>query len=417
MTIRLFIASILLFSTQLLAEDNWPRFLGPNGRASSPTSQLPLTWSEDENVKWKSPIGAGSSSPIVWGQHVFVTSYTGTGSDVNRTLHCFDRTNGDVRWTFDVKNEGPEDRLQGYIKEHGYASNTPVTDGKLVYVFFGKMGVYALDFNGKKQWEAEVGKLSSNRQWGSGTSPILHGDLLIVNAADEGRSVVAYNKTTGKQVWKSEANGFELSYNTPTVVEKHDELVLAVPGELWGLHLKNGKLKWYAATKLAGNVSPTTILDGETVYTFGGYRSSGSHAFPVGGGNGTKDVTDEERWYSRSSSYVATPLLHDGHLYWIDDKGIAFCTDATNGELIYRERVKGITSGGRPVYASPVLAGDKLYIVSRYDGTFVIPAKPTYEILAQNQFENDTTDASGTPAISNNQLFLRTGTFLYCIGE
>lgn len=133
--------------------------------------------------------------------------------------------------------------------------------------------------------------MSSNRRWGSGSSPVLYKDLLIVNAADEGRSLVAFDKATGEIKWKSEADGYELSYNTPTVVAQHEELVVAVPGELWGVNLKTGKLKWFAQTNLTGNVSPTTILDGETVYTFGGYRSSGSHAYPVGG---KKDVTDTE---------------------------------------------------------------------------------------------------------------------------
>ena len=255
--------------------------------------------------------------------------------------------------------------------------------------------------------------MSSNRRWGSGSSPVLYNDLLIVNAADEGRALVAFDKSTGAIKWKSEADGYELSYNTPTVVAQHEELVVAVPGELWGVNLKNGKLKWFAQTNLTGNVSPTTILDGETVYTFGGYRSSGSHAYPVGG---KKDVTDTEKWYGRSSSYVATPLLHEGHLYWFDDKGMAFCTKASDGEVVYRERIDGLSRGGRPVYASPVLAGDRIYVVSRYDGTFVLPARPEYKILAQNKFTGDESDASGTPAISGDELFIRTGKFLYCVG-
>lgn len=413
MRVMLCLSVFLLIGTATSAVENWPRFLGPRGRATSRDSVLPLRWSESENLKWKAKIGAGSSSPIVWGDRVFVTSYSGSGQDVSRTLHCLNRTDGSSVWNFKVDNSGNEDGMQGYITEHGYASNTPVTDGKLIYVFFGKMGVYAIDFDGKKKWEASIGKMSSNRRWGSGSSPVLYKDLLIVNAADEGRSLVAFDKATGEIKWKSEADGYELSYNTPTVVAQHEELVVAVPGELWGVNLKTGKLKWFAQTNLTGNVSPTTILDGETVYTFGGYRSSGSHAYPVGG---KKDVTDTEKWYGRSSSYVATPLLHEGHLYWFDDKGMAFCTKASDGQVVYRERIDGLSRGGRPVYASPVLAGDRIYVVSRYDGTFVLPARPEYKILAQNKFSGDDSDASGTPAICGNELFLRTGKFLYCVG-
>jgi len=414
---HILITSLLLTVTHaVLAESNWPRFLGPNGRATSADSAIPLKWNEAENLKWKSPIGAGSSSPIVWGDRVFVTSFSGEAGDVQRTLRCIDRATGKENWTFSVANEGSEDAYRGYITEHGYASSTPVTDGEMVYVFFGKMGVYALDFAGNEKWHEEVGKESSNRQWGSGASPVLHGNLLIVNAADEAQAVYAFDKRTGEQAWKSEAGGYELTYNTPTVVAKHKELVIAVPGELWGLHADTGKMKWYAETKLTGNVSPTTIVEGDKLYTFGGYRSSGSHAFPVGGNaSGERDITGRQLWYARSSSYVATPLLHEGHLYWFDDRGMAFCTRASDGELVYRERVKGLSSGGRPVYASPVLAGDHIYVVSRYDGTFVLPAKPEFKILAQNKFADDDSDASGTPAIAGNELFLRTGKFLYCV--
>ena len=412
------ILSLLFLSVPVNAEQPWPRFLGPQGRATSADSQLPLSWSDNENVKWRSPIGPGSSSPIVWSNRVFVTSYSGDGDRVIRSLHCIDRKTGKSLWTAEVENEGPEDAYVGYLREHGYASNTPVTDGEYVYVFFGKMGLYAYDFQGQQIWQVETGKESSNREWGSGTSPVLHGDLVIVNAADEGRSVIAFNKRTGEQVWKSEADGFELSYNTPSIIPEHNEVVVAVPGELWALNLETGKLKWFAETQLAGNVSPTTIVNDGVIYTFGGFRSSGSHAFPAGrSSDGERDKTDNEIWYSRNSSYVSTPVLHDGHLYWVDDRGLAYCSRADNGELVYRERVKGLSSGGRPVYASPVLAGDRIYVVTRYDGTLVLPAKPNYEVLAQNRFADDDSDASGTPAICGNELFLRTGKYLYCISE
>lgn len=412
---RLFVMlSVVFLGIHSASAENWPRFLGADGRATSADSKLPTTWSESENLKWKAEIGAGSSSPIVWDDTVFVTSYTGTGEDVKRILHCFDRADGSEKWTFEVANSGPEDPYRGFINEHGYASNTPVTDGKLVYVFFGKMGVYAVDFEGNQKWEAQVGKESSSREWGSAASPILYENMLIVSAADEARAVYAYDKTTGKEIWKTPAEGLEMAYNTPIVDEKHDTMILAVPGELWGFNPESGKLRWFAETNVGGNVSPSPILDGDTVYLFGGIRSSGSHAFPTGG---TGDITEKEIWNSRTSSYVATPLLHDGHLYWFDDRGIAYCQRASDGELAYRERVPGLASGGRPVYASPVRAGDKIYIPSRHDGTFVIPAKPEFEVLAQNKFENDDTDASGTPAISNNELFLRTGKYLYCIAN
>ena len=176
-----------------------------------------------------------------------------------------------------------------------------------------------------------------------------------------------------------------------------------------------GKLRWHTEMGLTGNVSPSVIVDGETVYVFGGFRSSGSLAVRAGGRG---DVSKTHvLWTSRTSSYVATPVLHDGHLFWIDDKGLAFCSDAKTGAEIYKERVREITSGGRPVYASPVVADGKVYVVTRYDGTIVLPAAPRYEVLAHNVFEGDDSDASGTPALVDGRIYLRSGKFLYAIGS
>lgn len=403
------------------AADNWASFRGGNADAKSPDSKIPTTWSQSQNLKWKCPLpGAGSSSPVVWGDKIFVTSYSGVGrdggslNDLVRHLLCIDRNTGKVLWEKKVSSQANEDSYRGYLTEHGYASNSPVTDGEFVYAFFGKSGVYAFDMNGEEQWKVGVGTESSNRRWGSAASLRLHEDKLIVNAAEESVSVRALNKKTGEEIWKAEGGYLELSYNTPTIVEKENELIVAVPGELWGLHLDTGKLKWYAETRLTGNVSPSPIVKDDTVYIFGGYQSNGSHAFPIGGKD---DMTSKQKWYSRSTSYVATPLLHDGHFYWIDDRGIAHCSRASDGQEVYKERVPGLRSGGRPVYASPVLAGDKIIIVSRYSGTFVIPSTPNFEVLAQNTFAGDDSDASATPAIVGNEMYLRTGSFLYSIGK
>ncbi len=209
-----------------------------------------------------------------------------------------------------------------------------------------------------------------------------------------------------------------MAFGTPgiaTLPDGSEEIVVAVPGEVWGLDPATGKLRWHAEMPLTGNVSPSVIIDGEMVYVFGGYRSSGSIALKAGGRG---DVTKTHLvWTSRTSSYVATPLLHDGHLYWIDDKGLAFCSDAATGREVYKERVREITSGGRPVYASPVVADGKVYVVTRHDGTIVLPAAPRYEVLAHNVFAGDDSDCSGTPALVDGQLLLRSGKYLYCVGD
>jgi len=406
---------------------DWPQFRGPGG-AGIGESSVPTTWSDTQNLRWKTPLpGPGSSSPIIQGDHVFVTCYSGVGGEgerpagpakLMRHILCVRKADGSVVWQRDLAAELPEDDYEGFLTEHGYASSTPVTDAAgTVFAFFGKSGVVAFGPEGKQLWQTAVGKESSNRRWGSAASLVLQGDNVIVNAAEESQSIRALDRITGQQAWKAEGAALELAYGTPGLVSLDDgsqELVIAVPGEVWGMDPVSGKMLWHADMGLTGNVSPSVIVDGTTIYVFGGFRSSGSLAIRAGGRG---DVTRSHvLWTSRNSSYVATPLLHDGHLYWIDDRGQAFCAAAATGELVYRERVEGMAQGGRPVYASPVLSAGRLYVVSRWSGTFVLPASPRYEILAQNRFESDDSDSSGTPAISDGELFLRSGRFLYCVG-
>lgn len=413
------VAACLFAATTSAAAEDWPQFRGPDGRATG--APVPLAWSESENLVWKTALpGGGSSSPIVHGDAVFVTCWSegDAGQGPTRHLLKIDRKEGRVAWQRDIAAPGPDDPYAGYLTEHGYASNTPVTDGETVWAFFGKAGVVAFDMEGNERWRTGVGTESSNRRWGSGASLILHGDLVICNASEESQSIRALDKRTGREVWKAEAAALELAYGTPGVATLPDgskEIVVAVPGEVWGLDPRTGKLRWHAEMGLTGNVSPSVIVDGDVVYVFGGFRSSGSLALRAGGRG---DVSKTHvLWTSRTSSYVATPVLHEGHLYWIDDKGLAFCSDAKTGREIYKERVREITSGGRPVYASPVVADGKVYVVTRYDGTVVLAAAPRYEVLSHNVFAGDDSDSSGTPALVDGRIYLRSGKFLYAIGS
>ncbi|MFM8892511.1 MAG: PQQ-binding-like beta-propeller repeat protein [Planctomycetia bacterium] len=421
---------VSLVAAHAARAEDWPRFRGPGGLGVG-GSAAPQEWSESHNLLWKTPLpGPGSSSPVVHGGDVFVTCYSGYGAGVRsdgrageranlvRHLLCIDRATGAEKWRRDVPAELPEDAFEGYLTEHGYSSSTPVVDDDAVYIFFGKSGVVAFDREGKETWRAAVGKESSNRRWGSAASLILHGDLVIVNAAEESQSVRGLDRKTGREVWKAEAAALELAYGTPGIARLADgreELVIAVPGEVWGLDPATGKLRWHATHTLTGNISPSVIVDGDVVYVFGGFRSAGSLAVRAGGSG---DVTASHvLWTSRASSYVATPLLHAGHLYWIDDRGQALCSDACTGEQVYRSRVEQITGGGRPVYASPVLSGDRILVATRWNGTLVLPAEPKFEVLGCNRFADDESDTSGTPAIADGRLYLRSGRFLYAIGR
>lgn len=420
--------ALVLFTTSLpAAAADWPRFLGPTGTAIVKDAKIPLKWSDTQNLLWKADLpGPGASSPIVFGDKVFITCWTGYGDKpgadsmrrLTRHLLCLSRADGKVLWDAKVPSAAAEDPFTGFITEHGYATHTPVTDGEHVYVFFGKSGALAFDMQGKKLWQTSCGTGSGQRRWGSAASPILHGNLLIVNATDECQRLFGLDKQTGKIAWQAEGD-FGMAYGTPNILKRDgvDDLVLAIPQELWGMNPETGKLRWYASHGLTGNVSPSLVPGGgnDTVFVFGGFPATRSAAIKLGGKGdlGPGAIL----WDSSSSTYVPTPVYKDGHLYVINDQGFALCIDAKTGKDVYRERVTmGSRGGGKPFYASPVLVGDKLICVSRRNGTFVLAAKPKYELLATNEFTQDQTHFHGTPAVSGDRLFLRSNKALYCVG-
>ncbi len=416
-------------STANPAALDWSRFRGPNGTGQSSDPNIPTTWSDTENLKWKTKLpGLGASSPVLTDKFVFVTSYSGYGeglgkqqdiNDLQRHVTSISRSDGSIAWSKTIKNEQREDPYQGMgLPEHGYATNSPVTDGQTVFAFLGKSGVFAFDLAGSELWHVSVGTDSGNRGWGSAASLMVYEDLLIVNAAEENHAIVGLNKRTGAEVWRAEASTLELCYSTPALCRVDDsrtDLVLAVPGEVWGMNPRTGKLVWFVQTTLTDNLSPSVIVDGESLYVFGGYRSSGSLAIKAGGkGN----VTDSHiLWTSRNSSYVATPVLVDRTVYWIDDRGMYYSQSADTGELVSRARTPNLASGERPVYASPIAIDSKLYIQTRASGMLVLEPGKEFKVLSQNRFESDSSIFNATPAVDAGEIYLRSDQFLYCVGR
>jgi outer membrane protein assembly factor BamB len=423
------LALALILSTSLSYAE-WTRFRGPNGSGVAEGSKLPLTWSATENLRWKADLpGPGSSSPIIVGDKILLTSWSGYGGSqgddmqkLRRHVVCVAKADGKVLWSKEVPAVQPEDEAGNMLMEHGYASSTPVSDGKNVYVFFGKTGVLAFDLDGKQLWQTSVGTGSNDRRWGSAASPILHGGNLIVNAYDESGALYALDPATGKEVWKAPAEGVQLAYGTPSVIGKGEDeaLVLAVPQEVWGFNPSTGKLRWFLTHDLPGNVSPGVIEGDGACYLFGGYPRTGSVAFTPGGKD---DITKSGTlWAKNDSTYVPTPIFHEGHLYVINDNGFALCMNAKTGETVFKERVMESGGGGgrrgmgKPFYGSPILADGKLYCVSRKNGSFVIEAKPSYKLLAQNVISTDDSQWNGSPAVDGNRMYLRSDKALYCIG-
>ncbi len=409
------------FSAVLLMGADWTRFRGPGAAGVSDDTGLPVTWSVEQNVVWKTALpGYGASSPVTLGDKIFLTSYAGYGfdadapgnqADLRQSVLCFNRADGRIVWTKAIKAR-PE--MAGYdagrVNLHGYASSTPTTDGEAVYAFFGRSGVVAYSISGELLWQSYVG--DATHSWGSATSPVLFEGLVIVNASVESQSVVALSKKTGREVWRVSA--VERSWSTPLIVELSGgsrELVVSMKNKILGLDPATGEQLWECAG-VRDYTCPAVIANDGVVYVTGG-RTPQFFAVRLGGRG---DVSDTHvLWEISATPKVATPVCHDGHLYWINQLGVACCASAETGELLYEERLE--LKGARDkVYASLVLADGKLFGVSREDGAIVLAAGSRFKLLARNHL-GDSGIFNATPTISNGQLLLRSDRYLYCIGK
>jgi outer membrane protein assembly factor BamB len=452
------IVAILIFASSS-ARSDWTRFRGPNGSGvDSSGGPTPTTWSDAENLRWKVAMpGRGSSSPIVVGDRVFVTCWSGYGMDqsdpgdqkqLRRHLLCIDGNTGKTLWSKAVEPYLPEDEFRGMFTQHGYASHTPVSDGQRVYAFFGKTGALAFDMEGNQLWQTSVGTESGSHDWGTASSPILHKNLLIVTATAESEALVALDKATGKTVWRQEAAGFNSTWGTPVLAKvdaDRTDLVIAVPYEIWGLDPDTGKLRWYCeAIGVSSFCSSVVAHDGIVYAMESGRDGSGGIAVRVGGKG---DVTGTHVvWSGSQSNRIGTPVLHEGRLYSCSNK-IVNCYDAATGKELYKSRLTSSGSGvaeksdepeqredrgglggdrgrgrrgggmGGQDYASLVFADGKHYFLSRSGDIFVLKTGDSFEQLAVNHLGDTGEDFSATPALSNGCLFIRSSKHLYCVAS
>jgi outer membrane protein assembly factor BamB len=413
-------ASILLVALGALTAGgaDWNQFRGPGGMGISKETDLPVHWSDKENVVWRTKLpGPGSSSPVTAGDRVFVTCYSGYAldprdpgnmQDLRRHLLCLNRKNGDVIWAKEFEPVLPEHEYRGEGSYHGYAASTPTTDGERLYVFFGKSGVYCFDLSGKEIWHVSVGK--GKDRWGSGASPVLYKDLLLVNASVESGSLVALDKRTGKEVWK--AKNIRQAWNTPVLVKAPSgevEVVISTNNRLRAFDPETGKDLWNA-DGVHRYVCPSVVAHDGIVYATGG-----GHTTVAVKAGGRDDVTKTHIvWRKNKGSNVSSPVYHEGYLYWAGDGGFLHCQDAATGKDVYRERLK---PDAGTFWASALLAGGKIYYVSKTNGTYVVAARPKFEQLAHNAFADDRSRTNASPAVSDGHLLLRTDQYLYCIGK
>lgn len=426
---------------------DWSRFRGPNGSGVSPDSaSTPTSWSESENVKWKAAIpGPGLSSPIVIGDKVVVTCWSGYATeaspdgsidDLKRNVVCLSKDTGDVIWQSTIDSVLPETEYRGMFAENGYASHTPATDGERVFVFFGKTGVLAFQLSdGKQLWQTSVGTNDERRGWGTASSPIVHKELVIVPAFIESDSLVALDSKTGKKVWEQNAPGYTSNWSTPILVETKDrsELVMAVPGEVWGINPDSGKLFWYCEVPGSDSARASVIAaDGMILAMAGGRGASTSVAIKPGG----KGAVEPE-WTGRDVSSIASPIVHNGQMYVINNK-VVTAVDLATGKRVSQTRMKSTAAssdsagsdngsrGGRggyrggpggQDYSSPVIAGNHLFYASRNGEVFVFELGDEIKQVGSNAFASDRTDFSATPAISGGEIFLRSSKAVYCIAN
>ncbi|MBI3821550.1 MAG: PQQ-binding-like beta-propeller repeat protein, partial [Planctomycetes bacterium] len=319
----------------------------------------------------------------------------------------------------------PETNHSGMMKEHSYASSTPVTDGKNVYTFFGKSGVHAFDLIGNKLWSADVG--SATHMWGSAASPVLYKDLVIVNAAIESKALIAFNKLTGKEVWRK--TGMGTTWSSPILADTKDgkqELVLNLPGKVVGYDPQTGKELWNCEGIGSGGgkgggggggfgfgpyTASTPVAKDGVVYVIGGGGPSPAQSLAVKVG-GSGDVTKTHIvWKQKAGATNCSPVLSGDHLCIVD--GTVTCLKTSDGSITYKERLYS----ARGEYVSAVAAADKIYALTRFDGLFVITGGGKFERLGHIDLKDDTSVFNASPAISDGRLYLRSNEYLYCLGK
>jgi outer membrane protein assembly factor BamB len=397
--------------------NQWTRFRGPTGMGTSDATTLPLNWSNDQNILWKTALpGAGASSAVVFGDRIYLTAYSGyfvpgqaSGSlaDLKRHLLAIRRVDGSILWDIPIPAKLPE---EAQIRDHGYAANTPVADAQGVCVFFGKSGVFAFDHDGKQQWQTDVG--DKTHGWGTAASPVIWNELLLINASVESGSLIALNRQTGKEAWR--APKINEAWNTPLVITAssgREEVIIPTQGVVYAFAPQTGEPLWSCKTDIGWYMVPSAIAHHGVVYCLGGRSGVAALAIKTGGRD---DVTETHRlWTSQKGSNVSSPVYDDGHLYWMhEQRGVAFCADVQSGEVIYEERME---RAGQ-VYASALLAAGRVYYLTRDGRCYVVAAKPKFEQLAMNDLK-DGGVFDGSPVVDGDRLLIRSNKFLYCIGS
>jgi len=440
--------------------DNWAQWRGPLGSGVAPNATPPAEFSETQNLKWKVAVpGEGFSTPIIWGDKIFLLTAVNTGKRVEPkpgdaapaakteapqpkadatqpppggrkgkggfggggfgggqaptelyqfTVLCLDRKTGKTLWLKTAREEVPHEPRHG---TSAFAASSPATDGERLYAFFGSRGLHCFDLDGNIKWQQEYGKMRFQPQWGEGASPALHGDALLVNWDHAGSDfVAALDKRTGKQLWRTERDT-PTSWTTPFIVEHQGkpQVVVSGSGIIRSYDLANGKEIWECGG-MGQNTIPTPVtLDG-VVYCMVGYQTKALRAIRLGHTGNLTEKAEAISWsLSRNTPYVASPLLYGNRIYVFGGLSASLsCYDAKSGTAQFEgERLPGMGN----IYASPLGAAGRVYTADLNGNVVVLKDGPAVEVLHSTKLDGG---IAASPVAVGNELFLRTKGSLYC---
>lgn len=404
----------------------WPSWRGPTGDQVAADGAYPLhwSWSKDgsRHVAWRAELPEpGNSSPVVWGDQVFVTQAIGDGR--RRTVMCFDRGSGRLRWQQGVEFAGADPRH----KTNPHCAASPVTDGERVVASFASAGIVAWDFSGRELWRADLGP--QRHEWGQGSSPVIHGDLVIVyHGPGPGSALHGLDKRTGSRRWSvplkeqhpperfdgfaGKSDGMIGTFSTPLVVTSggREQVVVPVVNQLRAFAPDDGRALW-ACEGMNPLVYSSPSFGEGLVVALGGFFGSAIHLRP----EGTGDVTARRVHYTQrlKKHCIGSPVIFGGHYYVSTTDGFGQCVELASGRVVWEERLPSSGASGQ-TWGSMVRAGDRLYTVNQSGDTLVLRAGTKFEMLATNRVGEL---SNSTPAFSDGQVFLRTQSALYCLAE
>ena len=400
----------------------WPHWRGPLATGVSTSAKPLVEWGESKNVRWKVEIpGRGSSTPVVWGDRVYLLTAAPVGAELAAShattrgpmrymVMALDRKTGKTVWERTAREEAPH---EGTHQQFGtYASSSAVTDGEVLIASFESRGIYAYDMNGKQLWTVDLGDKRMRNEFGEGSTPALHKERIFVVWDHQGESfIAALDRKTGKEVWRKNRQEID-SWATPLVVEHGGkaQVVTGAQNRVRSYDADTGEMVWEAAG-LTANPIPSPVAADGMVYLMSGYRGNNLKAVRLAEAKGDITGTPALAWSAdRDTPYVPSPLLYDNVLYFLKgNTGVLSAFDAKSGKPHYQvQRIEGVPN----VFASPVGADGKIFVLGQDGSAAVIKHGPTYEILATNKLD-DRFDAS--PALADGEMYLRGYKYLYCV--